>query len=336
MTFRPYSPFARLKPNEPVVDYAVRTAASGRTVSDAKRQIKRFVRVVGLSLCTWWIFFLIVAAHDFDTAGIVRVTYSSATLLVALLVLGNVVTTLVSSFYNATLSGVSINSEMEHGNWDLLRLTTLPDEKILWSKATAICLMCWPVVITEVALRFGLIVTGVLYLMLPAYYTSSKETFWDKLVNDQSTLAYFLRMCLKEPAWSLYLLTGCASILLVVALEPIWRLRTATMLGMLASPRFDYHSSTLVVSVGLVVFQLISQSVWLLILVSVIQSIVGIDFMTSSAFGSTDLDGGRSLFSITPALALVFCANGILVWLAYAFGRYLLWRATLSVAFRRT
>jgi len=196
--------------------------------------------------------------------------------------------------------------------------------------------MCWPVVIIEAALRVGLIVTGVLYLTLPAYYTSSKETFWDKLVNDQPKLAYFLRICLKEPSWSLYLLAGCASILLVVVLEPIWRLRTATMLGMLASSRFDYHSSKLVVSVGLVVFQLISQSVWLLILVSVIQSIVGIDFMTSSAFGSTDLDGGRSLFSITPALALLFCANGILVWLAYAFGRYLLWRATLNIAFRRT
>ncbi len=168
----------------------------------------------------------------------------------------------------------SINSEVVSGRWDLLRLTALSGAQIVAAKHGAAQVRVWRVMALIVGLQIVVsltIICGVLLL----------------LIRDQF-LAYFVPSELATAVTGqLMLVAGC----IVFVIEPFWRMRAVTALGVAISARAHHPTSAVLSATGAVA------ALWLT------QGLVAL----ALAFGVTTLVLPLAVLEMT-FNALVFCA----------------------------
>lgn len=136
--------------------------------------------------------------------------------------------------YYCMMSSVgSINSEISAGRWDLLRLTTLESQQIVAAKYGAAQLRAWRVMALVVALRIAVVLMAGASLVRLAFEDVQR----------------FSTLDMPLPAFLLLILTAVACALFYVV-EPFWRMRTVTALGLAVSARVGHTVSSVVFAVG--------------------------------------------------------------------------------------
>ena len=183
---------------------------------------------------------------------------------------------IVLDFMCMSASADAINSDVANGRWDLLRLTALNEQGILSAKHAISQLRCWRTILVMFGLRLGVSIVGLLLVFVPSLRYANFD------------------------AYSVVMLLIIGLMLAVYVLEPFWRARALTALGIYVSSLNRSSSGTFLTAF----FALFI--VWLL------QSAV----IGAAMFGVTWIAIGLSTATTAYVYSLVFalCFNGI--WLA--------------------
>lgn len=134
-----------------------------------------------------------------------------------------------------TVSIGSINGEISAGRWDLLRLTTMDSREIVAAKYGAAQVRAWRTMALVVALRVAVV--------LMAGLTAAVAIFSD--IPRFSTLDV-------PPLVLAVLAMAAAACAVFYVIEPFWRMRTVTAIGLAVSARVGHTVSSVVFAVGAV------------------------------------------------------------------------------------
>lgn len=202
----------------------VRHAESAKTLIDYS--ILMLSAICALLLLVWLLLTL-VSPNPTTRDYFGGVAFLSVLLPVSLL-------SVIALDYNCMTNSVgSINSEIRAGRWDLLRLTTLESQQIVAAKYGVAQARAWRTMMLVVALRAAAV--------LVAGGSLVRMAFED--VQRFSTLDMPL------PAFLLLILAAAACALFYV-IEPFWRMRTVTAIGLAVSARVGHTVSSVVFAVG--------------------------------------------------------------------------------------
>lgn len=161
----------------------------------------------------------------------------------------------------------SISSEIVAGTWDLLRLTSVREGELVLAKHTAAQLRAWRATMWVVGLR---IAAGLMVVVLLA----------------ARNIEYGSSLVAETPANNLLFLlfnvVPFAALFGVYILEPVWRMRAVTAVGMAISARLTEGTSSMLLGVGVLVM------LWLTQLVLIAAVIAGLTVLmfTVAAFGA--------------------------------------------------
>jgi hypothetical protein len=156
--------------------------------------------------------------------------FSSWALLLMLL---NAVLFISGSIYAMAVSIHSINHQVSSGHWEMLRLTPLSNEDILEAKEATVHIRAWRVMNLEVAARLALITLLLCFMIFPVRLLLNGEGLFGETSMWQNIVHSF-----QISPWQ----TGATLLLSVVALivfvlEPRWRMRTLSAIGLALSSR---------------------------------------------------------------------------------------------------
>jgi hypothetical protein len=127
----------------------------------------------------------------------------------------------------------SINNQINSGHWELVRLTPMDAADIFEAKLTTAHIRAWRVMNVEVALRLMAITLVSAMILFPERaYTSGQS-----LVGRSSIWGGLLDSLQERPYYTILILITFFSWLIAYVLEPRWRMRSITSLGMVISSR---------------------------------------------------------------------------------------------------
>lgn len=156
--------------------------------------------------------------------------YGSTTQFVVGCVLLSIV---ISSIYSLAVSVHAINQQINDGHWESLRLTPLPDRAIYAAKLITTEIRAWRVMNIEVGARLMLILFLLIYALLPpqvfilGYPLFGDNSYWGSMAASFGFNTF-----------SSILQIGIILIFIVVLLlEPRWRMRALLSLGLAISAR---------------------------------------------------------------------------------------------------
>ncbi len=225
-----------LTPN-PVFAYDLRHLRWPRTPTDLKRYSLTVLVAAALLLVGFWLLARVIYGSLGDQA--VFLCYLAIICIDLLMMIAGDV------FYMLMTVGSAIR-EIEGGQWDLLRVSLLQDETILYAKYAIAGIRAWRVMALEIAIR----VAGLVVLVL---------------LN-----GYALFMLTVTLPVSLYLFV----VAVVYILEPLWRMRAAVALGMAVAIRIHSFSFASVASFALIlVFQIVPLGILVALWAATIQSL---------------------------------------------------------------
>lgn len=177
--------------------------------------------------------------------------YNGASNAFSLLVLGAILAGVALDFNSVQASLNTISGEMAAGRWDLLRLTALREEGIVNAKYAAAQLRGWRLMTIVVSARVSVLTIFLLFILILPYfiygYNSFLRGFFDSLIYDPLStligLATFVLTCL------------------VFVLEPLWRMKTMTALGMAVSAQVLNPALATLAGIGSVLAVWLAQTV---------------------------------------------------------------------------
>ena len=183
------------------------------------------------------------------------------------LVLASFFAGLLLDYLSMTAALSSISREMVAGTWDLLRLTLLREGELVLAKHTAAQLRAWRATMALVGLR---VAVGLLLLVLQ--------------IAGSIVYRYPLGLGLQSNPL-LFLLSNLfpfAALFGVYILEPVWRMRAVTAVGMSISARHTEGTSSMLVGIGMLLL------LWLIQLIVAVAVIAGLTVLmfTVAAFGT--------------------------------------------------
>jgi hypothetical protein len=126
----------------------------------------------------------------------------------------------------------SINGEIIAGRWDLLRISLITIPQIVAAKHGAAQVRAWRLMVTIIALRLAVLLMGVISILLILVHTG--------------TFAFI------RPADLILELSLVIAFGLVYLIEPWWRMRTVTALGVAISARTRAPVSAVLAAGGMV------------------------------------------------------------------------------------
>jgi hypothetical protein len=241
------------------------------------------------------------------------------------------VVTLVASGLMAFFGGIyymsvsihSINTQINNGHWDMLRLTPLGNLTVLRAKEAIAHIRAWRLMHIEIALRIVQVtLVGLLLFFQP------DEIAQGRWLNEFGTLSQILGDLIRRPLLTLTQCTLILTIACVWIIEPRWRMRTITTMGLALSARVHNVSMASVMAFfGLFGFHLaqaalLSGTVWL------IAGLWRVYYL--SVYSRNDYDDNLFVFGQAASI-LSF------LWIAYLIywaGRRLSWHSALRQAFK--
>ncbi|MEP7290877.1 MAG: hypothetical protein ABI835_03790 [Chloroflexota bacterium] len=141
---------------------------------------------------------------------------------------------LVLDFFSMSNAFGSISTEITAGRWELLRLTTIPSKQIVAAKYGTAQLRAWRTMTLVIAVRLAVLLIFVL-------------TIANLIVQYPNTLNTGAPLFL-----ILALAVACVAVAGVFLIEPFWRMRAVTALGIAISTRVRQPVSGILVAVGTV------------------------------------------------------------------------------------
>ena len=146
----------------------------------------------------------------------------------------SLIASLPFDFTSVSTSIGSINSEISAGRWDLLRLTSLRAQQIIAAKHGAAQLRAWRWMIRIIALRIA-VALMIFYALV--YVVASDDLSYYAFPSQN--------LFIQDVLISVIVILG----LLIYILEPFWRMRAVTALGVAISARWQ-HSMSALAAVG--------------------------------------------------------------------------------------
>jgi hypothetical protein len=138
----------------------------------------------------------------------------------------------------------SINGEAAAGRWDLLRLTALDYRQIVVAKYGVAQVRVWRLMTLITALRLGIVLTLGLNTLIIMLQDSAGVT----RTSGEIISTLFAQLVLVVVA-------------VIYVIEPFWRMRMVTALGMAISARARQHASSVLVGIGALAALWLSQGI---------------------------------------------------------------------------
>jgi hypothetical protein len=151
----------------------------------------------------------------------------------ALLLVAAGILFLVGDIYYIAVSVHSINHEINSGHWDLLRLTPMDDDDIIEAKLATAHIRAWRVMNLEVTVRLMLVTLFWAVILFPARPFLNGEGFFGRSSIWQAVWRQFQ----ERPFSTAFIIITVLLFMLSFVLEPRWRMRALTGLGMYISSR---------------------------------------------------------------------------------------------------
>lgn len=145
-----------------------------------------------------------------------------------------VLVSLVGDYYYLIITLPGINRQVRDGQWDLLRLTPLREERILGGIYAGAEVRARRVVVVEMAVRFALAAFIVIMGILPPVWIVQQSLG----LGGAHPLLLSLTSASAGVPMSALLLIMLVILGLGYCLEPLWRMRTMLTVGLATSARF--------------------------------------------------------------------------------------------------
>jgi hypothetical protein len=226
--------------------------------------------------------------------------------------------------YYMAVSIYSINKQINDGHWDMLRLSPLAETSVLRAKETIAHIRAWRLMQVEVALRLTPVIIGGLLLV----FDPRDMAQGNSIVGQTSFLESMARGFAERPLATLAQLVTLVVFPYVWIMEPRWRMKTITALGLALSARVRNLSMASVAAFfGLLGFHvaqavLLIGTVWVLVIVA--DAYYAAQFAVSGYY-----EGIYAPMQIVTYLTFV----GTLYFTYWA-GRRLSWHSALRQAFK--
>ncbi len=154
--------------------------------------------------------------------------FTGGSLVFPLIMLISVGATLGADWYYILATGDSISRPVMAGQWDILRLTALPEKAILMAKYAIVQINGWQLLTVDIAAR----IVGATYMAALAFLLAVYDDPFDADVG--------MRVIIFMVLFAIFALA--------YVLEPLWRMRAFTALGLAISAQV--HDSTFAPLVG--------------------------------------------------------------------------------------
>jgi hypothetical protein len=269
----PQMPFADSVMRHPIFRWQVQRLSWGAASGDLWRFTRHVLVRAQLLMVVIWLLaagLLYLSAPDYVRSLHFFISDSGnravGWLVIALLPAG-----FILDFVSVQAALRSISGEVTAGRWDLLCLTALNIRGITHAKHAVAQLQTWRAMLLLAGARFAVIWLSLLaYYLLPVILTA-----------DFSIIADVLRRIVDYPieiAAAVLLLGGLSAIYII---EPYWRMRTMTALGMTVSVYVRHVPLAGLVAIGLIGLVWLAQLVVLVSLLFVLSLFLPIFFVTT-------------------------------------------------------
>ena len=195
--------------NNPLFELDVRRVRWG---TSAQTLLLASGRWIGIMCCVTLILWFLLSLQDIRDHNVGDFIF--------ILLLLNFLASLVLDYTSMTSALGSITHELTSGRWDLLRLTLVTIPQIVAAKHGAAQVRVWKLMIVIIGLRIGVVLISIMNLLL--------------LLLHNQAFAYLLPEQARDMV--IEVITGLV-LALLYTLEPFWRMRTVTALGVAISAR---------------------------------------------------------------------------------------------------
>jgi hypothetical protein len=275
----------------PVFKLELRRVLWAQSAARLQRRTMRAFASVFFALISLWLLYIYNGHVRASAAGAYLTSEFMIGTLLALSLLANAILDSVSLF--GVLS--SISSEIKAGRWDLLRLTSVSEHEIVAAKHSVAQVRVWRTMTIIASLR----ITAFALLMLHSTFLP-QSTLENSTVLD--TVQDFFR---NDPIAMLFGLATFALFWLICIVEPLWRMRAMTALGLAISARVQ--QVTFAGLAGAVAIL----TVWV-IQYLVLMSVIGTLFWLAVQLIQPPLMS-------TAVMALLFCMCLVIAFVVYVF-----------------
>ncbi len=221
------TPFRGQIKHHPLFVRDVRRMPWGESEDLLKRSsLRLFLAVQAVSVGVWLLVagLMYLALADYD-----RNLYRFATSVVLqadlLIMVATILAGLVLDVMSMRAALNSISGEVLAGRWDLIRLTALHENGVVRAKHSIAQLHTWRPTLIMVAVRFAMI-----WIYVLAYFFAPGI-----LLRDAAQMTSRLSMFVYAPVESLLVLLISAFTAAIYILEPLWRMKAMTALGLTIS-----------------------------------------------------------------------------------------------------
>jgi hypothetical protein len=192
--------------------------------------------------------------------------YRSSADFLVILVAVSLLATLPLDYVSITAALNSISGEMVAGTWDLLRLTAIREGELVLAKHATSQLRAWRTTMWVVGLRIAASLF-VLIMLLTQYFSGTRPMWF--VASGEDGLSFMFNFI------------QFAALITIFILEPVWRMRAVTALGMVISARSRDGASSALTAMGVLL------ALWLALAVVFAALIAGLSVLlfTVAAFG---------------------------------------------------
>lgn len=286
----------------PYSDYALRHPVFRREVRRVRRGLSE-ARIRGYSLRIFLIVYVIIFVAWLLLSLVLSTSpsyayypqsptewfvYQSSPQVFALLIVLTIGANFILDFSSTLAALGSINSEILEGRWDLLRLTALREEGIVNAKHAAAQVRAWRAMAVIVGARVSIIILGLFIFPVVPLIMLGDTGFFDTLGE-----SFF-----HEPFGTLFAFASLMLTLAVYLVEPYWRMKAMTSLGMVISSYILNPPLATLAGVGAIF------AVWLLQIVIAGMLIFGLGFLLSPTVFLFSSSAGFAVFYILIAVAI--------------------------------
>ncbi len=228
-------PHTLIKPSNPVFASELQRVRRLRSARSLTRYGRAIMIIPTLLLWTWWLYTVVAFAQaSGDQKFAVYYQYTSVIRALAFsLVIAMPVAALVLDLYCMMVTVNSIGHEMTNGQWDLLRLTSLSANDCIAAKYAVAQVRAWRVLTVEIAVRMLMIILFVISLTFVEHYDLNFYGRIQLLV--WPAIDDYKAMFQSHPTGTLADLAAIVLSILILLIEPLWRMRSLTALGLAIS-----------------------------------------------------------------------------------------------------
>lgn len=296
------TPYSDTMKRHPLFRREVRRVRWGFSESRLRSYSLRVLLIAHLLMFLAWLLLSLAfstppAYSYYQQSAITWFVYGSSSQVFLLLIIAAVGANLILDFSSMLAALSAISGEKLAGRWDLLRLTALREEGIVNAKHAVAQVQAWRAMAVTVSTRVATIILGlIIFPFLPLF-----------LLGDDGFFSSLRDSLIQEPFGTLFGFAVIVLTLTVYIIEPYWRMKAMTALGMVISSYILNTPLATLAGIGAIF------AVWLVQIVIAAMLVFGLGFLISPTI---------FLYSSSAAFGLIFVLIAAAITAATIYGFY--------------